>query len=379
MRLADFIASNIEPILADWEAFARAISPDATMDKLALRDHAADILQATARDMRSAQTDIERRDKSEGNAVAAAASARLDGASDVHAVGRVSSGFDLLEVVAEYRALRASVLRLWRASAPGRDDRDLDDVTRFNESIDQSLTTAVASYTRRVERSRKMFLAILGHDLRGPLNAMTMSAELLTQTGGLDAEAAETARQISASAGAMARMITDILDFTSASLGAGMPVSLAPTDLGRVCRDVVDETQAAHPTRTLRYEPHGDLSGEWDADRLRQVVSNLLGNAVQHGAGPVGLTVSGEVGDVLLVVHNGGAPIPPSVLPTLFDPFVRAAAAESPARRRHGSLGLGLYIARELVAAHGGTIDVTSSADGGTAFSVRLPRRHRAA
>src|SRR3954471_14405545 len=136
-----------------------------------------------------------RRDKSEGNA-GAAASAGLDGASDVHAVGRVNSGFDLLEVVAEYRALRASVLRLWRASAPGPDERDIDDVTRFNESIDQSLTMAVASYTRRVERSRQMFLAILGHDLRGPLNAMTMSADLLTLTGGLNAEAAETAAQI---------------------------------------------------------------------------------------------------------------------------------------------------------------------------------------
>src|SRR3954466_1565678 len=116
-----------------------------------------------------------------------------------------------------------------------------------------------------------MFLAILGHDLRGPLNAMTMSAQLLAMTGGLDAEAAETAGQIKASADVMARMITDILDFTSASLGAGMPVSPAPVDLGSVCLDVVEETRAAHPGRTVKYEPHGDLSGQWDADRLRQV------------------------------------------------------------------------------------------------------------
>jgi anti-sigma regulatory factor (Ser/Thr protein kinase)/transposase-like protein len=131
-------------------------------------------------------------------------------------------------------------------------------------------------------------------------------------------------------------------------------------------------------SRTLRYQPHGDWTGEWDADRLRQVVSNLLGNAVQHGAGPIELTVSAEGGDVRLVVHNGGTPIPASVLPTLFDPFVRGTAADSPARRRHGSLGLGLYIAREVVTAHGGTVDVTSSADGGTAFTVRLPRDRRA-
>src|SRR4051794_5434702 len=183
MRLADFILSNVEPILVEWEAFARSISPGATMNKLALRDHAADILRATARDMMQWQSATQQSDKSKGHGDAGRKSDRLNGASAVHAVERVGSGFDLMEVVAEYRALRASVIRLWRESAPDADERDLADVTRFDEAIDQSLTKAVSSYTEHVDRSRQMFLAILGHDLRNPLNAMMMSAEGLRATG----------------------------------------------------------------------------------------------------------------------------------------------------------------------------------------------------
>jgi signal transduction histidine kinase len=158
-----------------------------------------------------------------------------------------------------------------------------------------------------------------------------------------------------------------------------------------VCEAVADETRAAHPGRTVRFLRDGDLRGQWDVDRLRQVVANLVGNAIQHGTGPVDLAAraergeggeageraeEGEGGYVVLSVHNGGAPIPPEALPTLFEPLVRGR--EEGASRRHGSIGLGLYIAREVVTAHGGTIDVTSSAGQGTTFTVRLPR-HRAA
>src|SRR5688572_1561857 len=183
MRLADFILSNIEPILAEWEAFARGIAPGAKMDSLALRDHAEEILLATARDMRSAQSATERSDKSRGRAYQGGDGTALNGASETHAVGRLGSGFDLLEVVSEYRALRASVLQLWRDSGPGPDECDVDDLTRFNESIDQSITKAVSSYTKRVNQSRDLFLAILSHDLRSPLNAIAMSAALLPQLG----------------------------------------------------------------------------------------------------------------------------------------------------------------------------------------------------
>ena len=190
MRLADFIVSNIEPILAEWEAFARGIKPGAAMDALALRDHAAEILLATARDMRSSQSKAERSDKAKGRRPRGEQGVELNGASELHAIGRLGAGFDLLEVVSEYRALRASVLQLWRDSGPTPDERDVDDLTRFNESIDQSVTKAVASYTKRVDQSRDLFLAILSHDLRNPLNSIAMSAALIPRLEQADPELA---------------------------------------------------------------------------------------------------------------------------------------------------------------------------------------------
>jgi signal transduction histidine kinase len=374
MRLADFILNNLEPILGEWEVFARSIWPGAATNPLTLRDHAEQILRAMARDMQSAQTTLQQFDKSQGEGDAGAVSDRVTGASDLHAIGRVRSGFDLMEVISEYRALRASVIRLWRESGPDADRRDLNDLTRFNESIDQSLTEAVRSYSMIVERSRQMFLAILGHDLRNPLNSVVMSAALLSTMGEPDGEPAILASQISASANAMAGMIRDLLDFTATELGVEMPLSCAAMDLGDLCQEVVGETRAANPTRTISIAADGDLAGEWDAGRLRQVVSNLLGNAVQHGTGPVELAVGVENSGVRLAVRNDGPPIPPDAVATIFDPLVRGASADPLKRRRPGSIGLGLYIAREVVTAHGGTIDVESSAQLGTVFTVRLPR-----
>src|SRR5688572_20627962 len=289
MRLPDFILANIEPILAAWEGFARSIGAGAKMDKLALRDHAEDILRATVRDMNSAQTAGERSDKSIGHGAPGSASTRLDGASETHGVGRVGSGFDLAEVVAEYRALRASVVQLWRASVHDPHLRDIDDLVRFDESIDQSLTAAVLSYTRRVDRSRQMFLAILGHDLRNPLTSIMMSASAVSQGGNADPDCTEAAAQIVSSAAAIAKMITDLTDFAGTGVGAAMPISPAPMDLSKLCREVADEFRAAHPDCKLQFDPNDDLTGTWDAGRLRQALSNLLGNAAQHGGATCGV------------------------------------------------------------------------------------------
>lgn len=379
MRLADFILNNLEPILAEWERFARGVWPGGNTDVVALRDHAQDILRATASDMKSAQTDQQQSSKAQGKGDAGRASDRVDGASDVHAIGRVSSGFDILAVVAEYRALRASVIRLWRESLPQPDPLDLEDLTRFNESIDQSLTEAIRSYTERVENSRQMFLAILGHDLRNPLNAMMMSADLLAMPGRLDPESSQFASRISSSAAAMGTLIGDLLDFTSSGIGLAMRITPAPGDLSSLCREVVDETRAAHPARAVRFESSGDLTGQFDAGRLRQMVSNLLGNAVQHGTetDPIDLTAEATDDGLRLAIRNSGTPIPEAALPTLFDPLVRHASADSDRPDRHGSIGLGLYIAREIVLAHGGVIDVESTPDVGTVFTVTLPRHAR--
>ena len=378
MRLADFIVANTEPILAEWEAFARSILPGSKMEALGLRDHAEDILRATVRDMTSSQTAAQQSDKSRGRRPPGDESAGLNGASELHAVGRLGSGFDLMEVISEYRALRASVLRLWRDSSPGPHEEDVGDVTRFNESIDESLSKAASSYTNRVNQSRDMFLAILSHDLRNPLNSIATTAAVLRQLDLHDAESiGGCASQISTNAGVMGRMISDLLDYTRTRLGAGMPVKPAPMDLGALCRGLFDEFRTAHPGRDIRFQSDGDLRGDWDADRIRQAVSNLVGNAVQHGSeqSAVELGVKGELMEVVVVIHNGGPAIPPGEVPRIFDPLVRGSGAAQPRSNRPGSIGLGLYIAREIARSHGGNIGVTSTERDGTTFTVRLPRR----
>jgi signal transduction histidine kinase len=376
MRLADFILANTERILAEWEVFARGIWPGAATDPATLRDHAEDILRATAQDMVSNQTAAQQSDKSKGDGDAGAGSLRVDRASTLHGAGRVQSGFDLLALASEYRALRASVIRLWQESCPSPDRRDLGDLIRFNEAIDQSLAEAARTYTEAVDRSRRLFLGILSHDLRGPLHAIVISANALSRTCELDLESSRLASGVSSSADAMSRMIGDLLDFTGAGLGAKMPLSPVAMDLESLCQEVVEETRAAHPTADVRFQAQGDLTGEWDAGRLRQVLSNLLGNAVHHGrgAGPVELSADGRGSHVRLAVRNGGPPIPPDAVPTLFDPLVRVSSPEVQKQRRRGSIGLGLYIAREVAVAHGGDIEVTSSEAAGTVFTVRLPR-----
>jgi signal transduction histidine kinase len=377
MRLAQFILANVEPILAEWEAFARSLAPGAKMTKLALRDDAEAILLATARDMQSGQSLAQQVSKSKGHGGAGGEeSDRLDNASALHGVGRVGSGFDIMEVISEYRALRASVLHLWRQSLPPPGLNDIEDITRFNESIDQSLAEAVGSYTKRVDQSRRMFLAILSHDLRNPLNCIRMATHIVSRTANEDPQSAKALSMIETNTETITRLISDLIDFASTGLGSAMPLTRGPVDLEKLCREVVDAYRTAHPGRTLRFHPDGDLTGDWDAARVRQVVSNLIGNALQHGSaqGPVELSVASEGSTVVLSVHNEGAPIPPELLATIFDPLIRHATPESAARRVSGSIGLGLYIVREIVSAHAGTVEVTSSAQEGTTFTVRLPR-----
>lgn len=376
MRLADFILTNVEPILAGWEVFARSIGAGEHLDQLALRDHAAQILQAAARDMKSPQTVAERAKKSKGLDHPGESDA-LDGASDAHAVDRLSLGFDMLELMSEYRALRASVLQLWHDSAPEADERDVDDLTRFNESIDQSLFKAVASYTKRVDQARDMFLAILSHDLRNPLNSIGMTAHLVSLVTNDPTEVLACSDQITRSVSVMERMISDLLDYTRTRLGAGMPVKPALLDLAVLAAELIAEYRAAHPDREIDFRTDGDLTGMWDSDRVRQAISNLIGNALQHGAAdfPVTLSLGGKSSSVSIDIHNGGDPIPPGELPKIFDPLIRGSSAERPTRNRLGSIGMGLYIAREVAKSHGGRIDVASTVEDGTSFTIHLPRK----
>ncbi|WP_242019550.1 MULTISPECIES: sensor histidine kinase [Cyanophyceae] len=377
MRLADFILENVEPILAEWEVFARSLAPGMKMTKLALRNDAEAMLLATARDMQIGQSLAQQASKSKGHGGAAGEeSDRLDNASVMHGAGRVGSGFDIVEVVSEYRALRASVLRLWTERHPQFDINDVNDITRFNESIDQSLAAAVGSYTDRIDQSRRMFLAILGHDLRSPLNSISMAAQLISRTSDKHPDSPRALSVIETNTEAVTRLIRDLIDFASTGLGSTMPLTRGPVDLELLCRNVFAEFCVAHPQRTLRFFPDGDLMGDYDAARLRQVVSNLMGNAIQHGSEekPIVLSATSDGSTVVLSVHNEGPPIPSEKLATIFDPLMRHTEPDSTAQRVPGSIGLGLYIVREIVVAHGGTVEVASTAAEGTTFTVRLPQ-----
>jgi hypothetical protein len=291
----------------------------------------------------------------------------------------VAAGFSLVEVVSEYRALRASVLGLWRKSEPTPDLKDLGDITRFNEAMDQSLAMAVASYTDRVDRSREMFLAILGHDLRNPLNSISMSAQLASMHTESDSEVRDALSQIESSVKAMSGLICDLIDFATTRLGTGMPLVMSSVNLEALSSEVLNEFKAANPSRTFQFETHGDLTCCCDGARIRQVISNLLGNALEHGSkeDSIEFSLAGEAQDIILTVRNQGSPIAPDLLPRIFDPMVRNISSDAQLLRRPGSVGLGLYIAHEIVTAHGGTIEVTSSIETGTIFTFRWPR-HRA-
>jgi len=170
----------------------------------------------------------------------------------------------------------------------------------------------------------------------------------------------------------MKRMIADVLDFTRGRLGGGIPLSAKPTDFGRICHDTVTELRTAHPSRKIVMETSGDVLGVWDPDRIAQVISNLIGNAVQYGIDPVFVRLHGESDEVVLAVNNqcAGEPLPAEFLPQLFDPFRRGA----PVEHTHAGLGLGLYIVSEIVRAHGATIEVASSAEEGITFTSHWPR-----
>jgi signal transduction histidine kinase len=367
VQLVDFIRHHHEAILSEWESFAGTLVPGAEgMSHSALRDHAGVILNALVEDMESQQSVAEEVAKSKGGRPAG----RLGQLGELHAALRLAHGFTLSQMLAEYRALRASVLRLW-----GRKHSDPDGVLRFNEAIDEALTEAATAYAVATNEYRDQVLGIVSHDLRNPLGAVLAGASVLLGSATLDDKSARVAAKIENSARRMARIVSDLLDLTHARLGTEIPVVPRPTDLGLTCEAAIAELEATHSSAEIRYTANGDLRGEWDSDRLAQVVSNLVANALQHGDAdkPITVNLQDAGKEVAVSVHNEGPPIPEGALNRIFEPLTRYASGSS--ERTARGLGLGLYIVKQLVIAHGGTVGATSTRSHGTTFSVRLPRR----
>ncbi|MGE8097564.1 sensor histidine kinase [Pseudomonas fluorescens] len=376
MRLSEFIVTHVDRIVDEWEQFARTIAPDPdSMDRTLLRDHATSILLAASRDMKTAQTAREQAAKARGEGPEKTPG--LEKAAASHGELRHNVGFDLVQMTSEFRHLRASVIRLWVNSLESPDVAYLQDMIRFNEAIDEALAESTAAYAEQVNRSRDIFLAILGHDLRTPLQAVNMSTEMLLRKAKLDTDAQTYVTSIKTSARHMAAMVSDLLELVRSRLGSSLPIEPAPMDLAATAKAALDEAGAGQPGCNSQLIVEGDTHGIWDRTRLGQLLQNLIGNALQHGADhrPVTLSIIGEKDQVTLAMHNHGEPISAEALPTIFDPLVRSASEELAGPST--SLGLGLFIVKQVVDAHQGTIEVSSSEAEGTTFSVVLPRVSR--
>jgi PAS domain S-box-containing protein len=224
---------------------------------------------------------------------------------------------------------------------------------------------------------REQLLGIVGHDLRNPLASIVYAAAALLKRGSLNEADARTVARLATSAERMSHIVDQTLDFTRSRLGGGIPISVGDADLASICRQAIDEMEVAHPGVEFHLSTEGDARGRWDAQRLSQVLSNLLGNAVQHGdtGRPVRVQVRGGADDAVeLIVRNDGPPIPPALLPVIFEAFRHGAREQ----QSSGSLGLGLFIVRQIALAHGGDVTAHSSPSEGTSFVVRLPRGARA-
>jgi signal transduction histidine kinase len=372
MRLAQFITANTKQIISEWEEFARLhLVAASKMNVKQRRDHVEGLLKAIAADLDSRQTKCEQASKATGKDDASVAS---DTAANAHGTDRAATGFSPIDVVSEFRALRASVLRLWSEAQRQFSREDLEEVTRFNEAIDQQLVESMTRYAHDVEHSKDLFLGVLCHDLRNPLGAIMMSATVMMTTEGPDWPQHKTAARILNAGTRMDGLIGDLVDFTRNRLGSGIPIVRSEMDMETICRQTVDEITAFHPRCAVNFKASGDLHGSWDSGRIGQAVSNLCGNAFQHGSenAPIDVAVRGEADHVVVAVHNKGHRIPKSRLHDIFNPFTQLEPGSTKPEDSR-SVGLGLYIVQAIVIAHEGTIDVESN-ERGTTFTLRLPR-----
>jgi signal transduction histidine kinase len=371
MRLSAFIKANVRIIVDDWEQFARTLIPEGSrMDSLALRDHAKQILLAMADDIASWQSTSDSVDKSHGWNFKAARSAET--AAEVHGALRQQHGFNMVQLAAEFRALRSSVLRLWGT----RSDDSVsyaEDTLRFNEAIDQALAESIDKFMADVDRGRNLFLGILGHDIKTPLSTVTLTAATLARQHEGDETELKLVRRIQRNVGTITSVITDLLEFVRLDLGSEMTLHRSVADLAEVAVTAIDDYSALHPSVEIRFAPSGDVMGAWDDIRMRQLLLTLIDNAVTSGPqeSVIFVRVGRRDNDAVVTVENEGPELPAATTVTLFDPLVREDA-KRPKAASEAKLGIDLYIARQIVLAHGGVISAGYQA-GKNCVTVVLP------
>jgi len=368
--LAAFILSDMQEILREWQKFASTVESAKGMDRRALRDDAEWILKTIAQDMQTWQSKADQEAKSKDTKPPRKNAAET--AAEAHGAQRFVSGFDLNEMVSEYRALRASVIRLWTTSCKQNEVQLVEELTRFNEGIDQALSESIRYFAGQLDRSRELFMGILGHDLRNPLQVIqSCAAKLLHAPADLEQQQ-RLGTYVRDGANQIALMLADLLDTVRTQLGGSLPLQPEDLDINALCKVVVGQFQLLYPMRQLQIRLSGELRGRGDPIRLQQLLSNLLRNAFQHGdvESIITLTARLENQCAVISVHNEGEPIAAALLANIFEPLRRSDehhAADS------FSMGLGLYIASTIARAHQGSLTVESTRDRGTTFTAKLP------
>lgn len=350
MTLPHFLQESIEDILAEWERECGASAPGA--GPAARRQHFGKVLRAVADEMKRLP----------------AGAAALPPTGAVETVHSPAG-----KLVGDYASLRASVVRQWRRKHPTPTPSDLDDLVRFNEAMDSSLAELTATFAPSESQPQSLFLGVLNHELRTSVASIQMSAQVLTHRSTPGSPEAKAAHRILRSCEQLRQSLDALSDFTKVRLGAHLEIDRETDDMGVLCRQALDAFVGVDPERRIRLTSDGDLSGDWDKSRIREAIGGLIGHAARFAArgSTVTIAVDGRAADdITITVHGDGTPIDVETLRTIFDPVARVESENA----TYAGLGLGLFIVRKVVDAHGGKVSVDAESARGTTFTVVLPR-----
>jgi signal transduction histidine kinase len=362
MSLRRFLHEGVDDILAEWEKEGGLPASGQTARRL----HFGQVLRAVADEMN-------RMSASAATAVAAAAAAvaedaaqRGDGGEPTHS----HAG----QLVDDYASLRASVVRQWRQKHPAPSAADLDELVHFNQAMDRSLAELSATFSPSQSQPNALFLGVLNHELRTLVASILMSGQVLTHRSAPGSPEGKAAQRILRSCEQLRQTLDALSDFTKVRLGSQLEIDRVEGDMGVLCRQALDEYARTDRERRVRLSSDGDLHGDWDAARIREAVQGLIANAARFASrgSPVTIVADGHAtDDVTVTVHGDGTPIDLDTLRTIFDPVARVESENA----TYAGLGLGLFIVRTVIDAHGGQVSIDASEAHGTTFTVVVPRR----
>ncbi|MUP46047.1 HAMP domain-containing histidine kinase [Gramella sp. BOM4] len=372
MNLSASILQNKNQIADEWIDFATDnIIPTGKMEREEVKDHVKQILDRIIEDMDSIQTNKEQKIKSHGNKELNSAETN---AANQHGEQRLDFGFDFMQLSSEFRALRASVLRLWAEKSREENWKtDFHDMIRFNEAVDEVWMISLKRFQEKLDESKNLFLGILGHDLRNPIATIKGSHSILKLSENLSEKEKKTLQYSDKRVDHMTKLINNLLELTELRLGGGMTVDRAELDLVSLFKEIVHEQQLAFPDIKFISDVDGQIRGNWDKLRFTQMMTNLITNAVKHGKpdGTIKLKLFDDEENAHFSVHNNGSHIPENILEKIFDGRFSTGNGSSAEER---SYGLGLLIVKKIIEGHQGEIKVSSSPENGTIFTVIIPK-----